>query len=371
MVAGKDVPGQQEEHALGQRMPHRMEHGPEDRRTAQPDAQGEDAHMLHAGIGQQALVVSLPHDEDGRREQGDDAEEDQQPAAEVAQPGRQHDLMAAQDAQQSAVEQSAGQQAGHQRRGLTVGVRQPVVQGREAHLGAVAHQQEDEGRLEPGRLHAVEAARPHFPRHIHEDAHLIQPFFHDEAGPVEADGEQQIADQGQRDAHGTDDEIFPRGFQRLLMPVEVDERRAGQSGAFYAHPERAQMPGGGDQRHGRQEEAEAGREAPFRRVGEGVTVLKARAFALEGLITQIAHAVPAGRAEQRAGQRQKEHAHGIRFQQAEKGGGRLPASHGQQGEQAQGKMRDGHQQEQAAPHGARRQQQGQQARAQRKKKENL
>ena len=98
MVAGQDVAGQQEEHALGQRMAHGVQHAAEGRGAAQAHGQGQDAHVLHAGVGQHALVVALSHDEDGGHEHGDQAEEDQQRAAEPAQARAQHDLMSAEDA---------------------------------------------------------------------------------------------------------------------------------------------------------------------------------------------------------------------------------------------------------------------------------
>lgn len=158
-------------------------------------------------------------------------------AAEIAQIRRQHDLVPAQDAQQGAVEQCAGKQGRHQGRGLAVGVGQPVVQGREAHLGAVAHQQKDEGRLEPGLRGRM--------RVPDEPADLVHVPGRDAASVrcVKGHGKQDIAQQRQGDAHGTDDQIFPGGFQRMAVAVKIDQRRAGEGGGFYAHPERAQMPG--------------------------------------------------------------------------------------------------------------------------------
>ena len=70
--------------------------------------------MFHAGVGQHALVVPLPHNEDGCRDKRDQAEKAEQPAAEAAKSGGQHDLVPAQDAKQGAVEQRAGEQGRHQ-----------------------------------------------------------------------------------------------------------------------------------------------------------------------------------------------------------------------------------------------------------------
>ena len=227
-------------------MAHGVQHAAEGRGAAQAHGQGQDAHVLHAGVGQHALVVALSHDEDGGHEHGDQAEEDQQRAAEAAQARAQHDLVPAQDAQEGTVEQGAGQQGRDQRGGLAMGVGQPVVQGRQAHLGAVAHQQEDEGRLEPGQIGGCALGRIQHGQgfgallgQMAEGLHLVHAFHRRHTGLVESHGKQDVAQQGQGDAHGTDDEVLPGGFQRLLVAVEVDQGRAGQGGDLDAHPQGA------------------------------------------------------------------------------------------------------------------------------------
>ena len=288
VVTGQDVACQQKEHALGQGMANSVQQRALGRQSAKARAQSQNAHVFHAGIGQQAFVMALAHNEDGGGDQGEQAEKDQQPAAEAAQVRRQHDLVPAQYAQQGAVEQRAGKQGRNQGRGLTVGVGQPVVQGGQTHLGAVAHQQKDECRLEPGLRGRVGV--PDEPAGL---VHVPGRNFasSDSGGRVKGHGKQNVAQQGQGDAHGTDDQVFPGGFQGALMAVKIDQRRTGQRGGFNAHPERPQMRRGGHQAHGREKKAETGREAALGRVGEGAAVLNAGALLNALFLAQIAQGV--------------------------------------------------------------------------------
>ena len=84
------------------------------------------------------------------------------------------------------------------------------------------------------------------------------------------------------------------------------------------------MARGGDQRHGREEEAQAGRETAFRGIGEGPAVQDAGAFGDQGLVAQIAHAVDRGHQEEHAGQHEEERAQRVRRQQTGQGLRRPP-----------------------------------------------
>ena len=146
-------------------MADRMQHGSGNGQSPHAHAQGQNAHVLHAGIGQHAFVVPLAYNKDGGRGQRKQAQDREHAAGNPAQTGGQHDLVAAQHAQHGAVEQRSGKQGGNQRGGLTVRVGQPVVQGGKAHFGPIAHQQKDKGRLEPGGLRQGGVA--------HKPAHLV------------------------------------------------------------------------------------------------------------------------------------------------------------------------------------------------------
>ena len=133
----------------------------EKRRAAEAHAERQDAHVLHAGVGEHPLVVGLPDDQGrghGHREQ---AEHQKHPLPEVGEPrGREH-LLRAQDREEGAVEQRTREQRRDHRGRLAVRVGQPGVHRRQPHLGAVADQQEHEGGLEPAGIE-----RPHPRRSI-------------------------------------------------------------------------------------------------------------------------------------------------------------------------------------------------------------
>ena len=129
-------------------------------------------------------------------------------------------------------------------RGRTLGMRvgQPGVQRRQAHLGAVAEKQEDEGDVEQSRIelrrmldqnrpdHAVLAFADHRPRrHIDQDG----------------------AEQRQRNPDAAEDEIFPRRFQRGMGAIDADHQHRGQRCDLHRHPHQADIV-----RHERQVHAE-------------------------------------------------------------------------------------------------------------------
>ena len=131
--------------------------------------------------------------------------------------GQQH--LEAQHRVERDVEQQAGQHRRDRRRAFGMRVGQPGVQRREADLGAVAEQQEDEGDVEQRRIEcaacaisivqtmASSAFADHRPRrHIDEDG----------------------AEQRQRDADAAEDEIFPGRLERLVRAVDADHQHGGQ-----------------------------------------------------------------------------------------------------------------------------------------------
>ena len=198
-----------------------------------------------------------------------------------------------------------------------MGVGQPVVQGGKAHLGTVAHQKENEGRLEPG--HGRIAGRDAVCELL-KDGELIRGFvgaFQPVAGKGQR--EQEVADQGQSNAHGADDQIFPCGFERFPMPVEIDQRRGSQRGRLDTDPERAEMARAGDKRHGREKDAQAGREAAFRRVGKAFAGLHVGAFAEPFLRLEVADGIDGGHEEEGRGNAEEKTAQHIGGEQAAEG----------------------------------------------------
>ena len=60
------LPADQEECGLGQGVVDGVQHRAEDARSAQADAEGQDAHVLDARVGEHPLEVGLAEDENGR-----------------------------------------------------------------------------------------------------------------------------------------------------------------------------------------------------------------------------------------------------------------------------------------------------------------
>ena len=117
-------------------------------------AQRDDAHVLDAVVGEQALDVALEDDERRRHQDRDQRRRPPAAAGPAGMPGRALDQrQVAQDAVERGVEHEAGEERRDRRRRLAVRVGQPAVHRRQARLGAVADQQEDEGRpsAAPGR----------------------------------------------------------------------------------------------------------------------------------------------------------------------------------------------------------------------------
>ena len=142
--------------ALVKRVIDGVQHGAEGGRAADAHAQGEDAHVLDAGVGQHPLEIRLAENEHGRHGHRDQPEEHQQIAAEGAPgPAADSSAMRAKDGQEGAVQQRPGKQRRNDRRGLAVGVGQPGVQRGQSHLRSVADQEEQERRLQPERIQAA------------------------------------------------------------------------------------------------------------------------------------------------------------------------------------------------------------------------
>ena len=191
---------------LGQRVVDRVEHGAEAGQRRRADAQREDAHVLDAGIGQHPLVVGLADDEHrGHAPSRAGRSTTSSSRAEVAQAGRAPARACTRRMARKAQFSSApGEQRRDHRRRLAVGVGQPGVQRRQAHLRAVADQQEAgtppsatrgrAGRRAPAGRRPSGARRPR-------------------AG-VRGHGQEEVAQQRQGDAHRADQQVLPRRLER-------------------------------------------------------------------------------------------------------------------------------------------------------------
>ena len=119
---------------------------------AKAEAKGDDAQMLDAVIGQQPLGIALKNDEAGGDEDRQRPENDQEAAGEMLAKRVLHRRDEAHDAVERGVQQKPGKHRRNRRRRLAVRVGQPRMDRREAGLGAVADENEDEGEFHQRRI---------------------------------------------------------------------------------------------------------------------------------------------------------------------------------------------------------------------------
>ena len=126
-------------------------------------------------------------------------------------------------------------------------VRQPGVHRRQADLGAIAEQQENEGDVEQGGIEVVRAGDQHGPDHG------VQALAdHGPRGEIDQDG----AEQRERDADTAEDEVFPGGLDRFVGAVDADHHDGGQRREFHCDPHQADVVGDQRQVHAEQHELE-------------------------------------------------------------------------------------------------------------------
>jgi hypothetical protein len=121
-------------------------------------------------------------------------------------------------------------------------VGQPGMQGGKADLGAVAEQQKDEGDVEQSRVEAGGMLDQHGPHHG-----VRALADHWLCGHVDENG----AEEGERNANASQNEIFPGGFQRFMSAIDADHEHGGQRGKLHRHPHQTDVV-----RHERQVHAE-------------------------------------------------------------------------------------------------------------------
>ena len=150
-VRSVNVAGRKEQDALGQAVVDQVQQRTEDGDPADADAQHQDAHVLDAGVGQHAFEVRC------RAMKTAATAIDSRPMKIMISTGEfgvgpgAADLIDAQNRQEGATGDAAGQQRSHDARRLAIGVRLPRVHRRQAHLGSVADEQQHERGVQPWR----------------------------------------------------------------------------------------------------------------------------------------------------------------------------------------------------------------------------
>ncbi|OIQ72179.1 hypothetical protein GALL_462000 [mine drainage metagenome] len=225
---------------------HMQQRGEVSHRPAHAEGEGDDAHVLDGRVGEHALDVLLPPQQEGGDQHREQAESHQH----LPRPGRvdaafdQH--LAPHHRIQRHVQQQAGQHRRDGSRSLGMSIGQPAMQRHQADLGAVAHQQEHEGDADDTgfelAFHRVEV-RPEQGAHPLGTEHALR-------GEIQ----QHRAEQRQGDAHAAEDEVLPRGFKALRRAIERHQQHGGQRGRLHRHPENAHIVGGQRQQHGEHEQ---------------------------------------------------------------------------------------------------------------------
>ena len=89
-IRRQDVAREEEQRRLGEGVVHRVKQCPPVPHPAEADAHAEDAHVLHAGIGEHALVVGLADDQPRRDAHGHQPEDQDGLPAECPRPAALH-----------------------------------------------------------------------------------------------------------------------------------------------------------------------------------------------------------------------------------------------------------------------------------------
>ena len=127
--------------------------------------------------------------------------------------------------------------------------------------------------------------------------------------------EKEIGEQRQRNADGADQKIFPGGFERAVVTVIINQRRAGQGCSLDGHPDQAEVLTDRHQRHRRQKQKQTANENCFGRIIEQQTFLRVCVVAVR-LLAEIARRVNGRDEKQPAGDAQEQQSRGIECEPA-------------------------------------------------------
>ena len=154
--------------------------------------------------------------------------------------------LAANDGVDGDVEQQPGEHGRNRRRAFRVRIGQPVVQRREADLGAVTDEQKHERKAEHRGLElSLDAVQMRPQQRAH--AFGAEDFLGREV-------QQDRAEQRLRDADAAEDEVFPARLEARGRAVERDEQHGRERGRFHRDPHQAHVVGRERDQHGRHEQ---------------------------------------------------------------------------------------------------------------------
>ena len=131
-----------------------MEKSGPDADSSEAKAEGDDPHVLNAGVGQKTFDIFLPHQEDGGGEQGEEAEGHQDAPPPTGVPRRTlNQGQTPEDSVTGGAQKKAREDRGNRGWRLAVGVGKPVVKGGQTGLCSVPNHKEKETGLQE---HGVE-----------------------------------------------------------------------------------------------------------------------------------------------------------------------------------------------------------------------
>ena len=214
---------------------------------------GHQPHVFDGRIAEHALDVPLALQGQHRHHEG------QQTESHHEHPGHGGHVRAVQrtihqhlethHSVQSHVEQQAGKHRRHGGGTFGMGIRQPEMHRHQPHLGAITHQQKNEGNAHhPGiQRSGMLVEYPPAQAGFRVRQYLLGGKIH-----------QHRAKQGQGNAHATENEIFPGSLDGFRRAVQAHQQHRRQGRAFHRHPEDAQVVTGQSQQHGEQKHLEHG-----------------------------------------------------------------------------------------------------------------
>ena len=142
-----DVAGAQEQTPLGEAVVPHMKIAADNPVGPSPAPDGEDAHVLDAGVREHALEVALPQKKQRRDHHREQSQHQQRArASSRLRPQRPSTCLTRRMARKATVVAAAGQHRADDAGRLAVRVGLPGVHRRETHLGAVAHEQQHQRR---------------------------------------------------------------------------------------------------------------------------------------------------------------------------------------------------------------------------------
>ena len=224
-----------------------MQHHPGQRdRRAEAHPDGQDAHVLDAGVGQQPFQIPLIQQIQGGEEQRRDAEGQQHVPREAGAQGRAGDLEVAQDRVEAHGEQGSGQKRGDRRRRLRMRVGQPGVHREQADLGAETQHRQHEG--EPDGC-VREPASDLQDRAQGEVIVLAEDLGTGEVGKDR--GQQRETEPG-----GGDQYVLPGGLHSRLAVLDRHQQRRDHGRHFDGDPQQGQAVHHRRDQHGPAEHVE-------------------------------------------------------------------------------------------------------------------